>query len=87
VISTGVNRARASVKLGHAIRKHGHNHPATWAAWGRHVAVWGIRRSPMPPFSKPSTELLEIAAVAYARASSSPGDSNRAHRAHQGAFS
>lgn len=82
---------RAKLSFLRAIETHGHLHPSAWSAWGRFVAVWGIRRAARIPLLNPPPALLELAAVAYARATSSPGDSNRrarrAHHRNQGAFS
>jgi hypothetical protein len=93
VISRSVDRMRATFALERALAKHGNAHPATWAAWGRFVAAWGVGRSPAPPLTELAAHLTAIALVAYARAKGVCGDLNRTarHRSapnrFQGAFS
>lgn len=93
MISRSVDRCRASRAFAFALAKHGNSHPATWAAWGRFVAAWGVDRSPAPPLTELVAHLCAIALVAYARAKGVFGDVNRTarHRSaptrFEGAFS
>ena len=79
-MSPGVQRMRTERAFRTSLAVHGATHPATWSAWARAVAAWGIRRAPRIPSINPPTFLLDLAAVAYARATSGAGDSNRTAR-------
>lgn len=80
MISKSVERMRTSDAFRRALAKHGASHPSTWAAWARMAAVWGIRRAPRLPRRDAPTDLIAVAAVAYARVKHAPGDSNRTAR-------
>ncbi len=78
-------RERTARNLRRARATYGDEHPATWAAYGRALAVWGAARiQPLAPKSG-DLSLSLIAATAHARICTRAGFSNRSARASRSA--